>query len=746
LCAIVLTCQKLSAGVLDNRDFIISQDYSHSEQNNPAVAAGSNGKFAVVWVDHRNNQADIYCRLYDSGVVEVGGNFPLNDDDAGAWQFEPDLDSDRYGNYFAVWRDYRNSVYPFDPDIFYQCLDSAGFVGANINISVETPDSSHQSPAIAVSEWGKKLISWTDLRHYNWDLFLQMVDTDGNFVDSNLQVNDDDAAAPQHEPDLAVSISGWFVIVWYDNRMGQDDIYIQKFDSSGIPVGGNVRVNDDGTSSKQKFPCVAIGGDDVVTIAWVDWRNGEYPDNPDIFGQRLDSDFNRLGGNFLINTDGYQTAQRNPEVAADRQGNACVVWSDSMSMDWNVRGQLFDNAGSRNGSIFTVNLDTEGRQLNPDLDMDGRNLYFVWADDRNGNYDIYGRVYQYSDPSLVATPAGIDITKEVSDPDPAPIKTILTYAGIGEINYRLDNALSWLTLSKSSGTTPDSFNISINSSDLDLGIHLGQVYLINDEVNDTVGSIPVVLTITEPVVNIDSVVIFPAQGEQGGSLQSPFYLHNVNTIYSGTLHFDYDKAMIQVDSVGQPIGPSIIDNRIVAVDTAGGYFTVTIPVNPEKAGIGAGDYHLGDIYLTANDSLTGITLIEASSNVDSFYLTLGDSSHSIPTLDCGDIEISIPLSADDGEENALPCYFYLEQNYPNPFNGATAISFGLKRSGSVRLEVFNILGQLVDTPVDQYLSAGRHETSWNGRDTNGREMATGIYFYRLSTSEFNAVKKLVYLK
>ncbi len=931
-----------AAGVLDKRDFLISQDYSYSEQNSPSIAVGQNEKFAVVWADYRYGQGDLYCRLYDSGAVEVGDNFILNDDDVSAWQLDPDLSSDRNGNYFVVWIDYRNSAYPFDPDIYFQSLDSAGFDGVNRNITIETPDSSHQSPAIGVTDWGKKIIAWTDLRHFNWDLFIQIVDTGDALIGINTQINDDNSGAPQHEPDLAVSREGWFVAVWYDSRSGHDDVFIQKFDSSGTPMGGNIRVNDDGTTSKQKFPSVAIGGNDVIFIVWLDWCNGNYPDNPDVYGQRLDSNFNRLGGNIIINTDGAQRAQRDPKVAADRLGYACVVWSDSTALDWNIKGQLFSSSGATQGGNFAVNLDTEGKQLNSDLAMDGHNLYFVWADDRNGDYDIYGRLYQYNDPSLVASPAQVEFTRDRDDPDPAAVGVNLTNAGFDEISYRLEADRGWITLSKSSGMTPDSFTVSVSSALMDHGIYQGTVWLVNDLLGDTVGYLPVTLTINGPIIDLvpdslnfralieigppddqtaiinnvgtgtldfmltpsaswltldkatgsdgeniqvgcdissltagnyegyiitndtgavngpgtlfvsldlqenmpwlgalpdmisieldygdsssgdiqvvnlgsatidwtaassaawltllsnsgqdndridyaveasslapgryvdsivitdsqafnnplpvpfellinstDTVEIVPAQSELGGSIQAPIYLNNTNSFSDGVLRFHYDKSLLTVDSLGAPVGPEVIENRLMAIDTGGGSFTVTIPYSPEKISFGAGHYHLGDIYATANDTLTGTAQILADESADSFYLDLDNGPIIRPAQKGGEVEISIASAVDDFDPDIMPSVFYLEQNSPNPFNGVTSISFSLKRSGSVRLVIFNILGQQVDVLADGYLTAGRHQTSWDGRDSDGRDMATGIYFYRLSTADVSAVKKLVYLK
>lgn len=99
--------------------------------------------------------------------------------------------------------------------------------------------------------------------------------------------------------------------------------------------------------------------------------------------------------------------------------------------------------------------------------------------------------------------------------------------------------------------------------------------------------------------------------------------------------------------------------------------------------------------------------------------------------------------ADNG---ALPTFFALHQNAPNPFNPDTDIKFSLPRPGHVRLDVFNITGQIVTTLAASHFDAGEHTVTWNGTDSDGHAVASGIYFYRIQTDEFTDSKKMVLLK
>jgi hypothetical protein len=106
----------------------------------------------------------------------------------------------------------------------------------------------------------------------------------------------------------------------------------------------------------------------------------------------------------------------------------------------------------------------------------------------------------------------------------------------------------------------------------------------------------------------------------------------------------------------------------------------------------------------------------------------------------------------EGESPSLPSAFELDQNYPNPFNPSTTIRFTIPsaQSGSASisatLRVFNILGEVVKTLVDEPLAPGTYEKVWDGRDGQGNSVASGIYFYKLKAGNFTDTKKMVMMK
>ncbi|MEA1912552.1 MAG: T9SS type A sorting domain-containing protein [candidate division WOR-3 bacterium] len=93
-----------------------------------------------------------------------------------------------------------------------------------------------------------------------------------------------------------------------------------------------------------------------------------------------------------------------------------------------------------------------------------------------------------------------------------------------------------------------------------------------------------------------------------------------------------------------------------------------------------------------------------------------------------------------------PRKFYLKQNSPNPFNRVTQIEFGIPKDSKVRLDIFNVVGQRVNTLLNKSLDPGYYPVKWNGKDAYGEEVKSGIYFYRLKTEEKTLTKKMVFIR
>ena len=113
-----------------------------------------------------------------------------------------------------------------------------------------------------------------------------------------------------------------------------------------------------------------------------------------------------------------------------------------------------------------------------------------------------------------------------------------------------------------------------------------------------------------------------------------------------------------------------------------------------------------------------------------------------------DSPVVVETNALSLDENlTIPTQFALHQNYPNPFNPSTQISFDIPEGSElVSLNIYNILGKKVSTLLNNVVNPGKHKIEWNAKDNEGNPVASGIYFYELSSSSFTARKKMLLIR
>ncbi|HCN24370.1 MAG TPA: hypothetical protein DIS65_03250, partial [Candidatus Marinimicrobia bacterium] len=93
-----------------------------------------------------------------------------------------------------------------------------------------------------------------------------------------------------------------------------------------------------------------------------------------------------------------------------------------------------------------------------------------------------------------------------------------------------------------------------------------------------------------------------------------------------------------------------------------------------------------------------------------------------------------------------PTHYSLSQNYPNPFNPVTTITYELPQESYISLEVYNMKGQQVTSLASKGQKAGKYTVQWDGTDLYGNKVSSGIYLYKLETSDFTNIRKMVLMK
>ncbi len=136
----------------------------------------------------------------------------------------------------------------------------------------------------------------------------------------------------------------------------------------------------------------------------------------------------------------------------------------------------------------------------------------------------------------------------------------------------------------------------------------------------------------------------------------------------------------------------------------------------------------------------GYTLKGTDNSVRSAVLYVQDMVHDLY------FDASAFVNVEDEWRDQTISGFRLEQNYPDPFNPMTSFEFVIPRSSLVTVDVYNVLGQRVRQLLADHLERGRRTITWDGRDDEGKDLASGIYLYRLQAGNFTQTRKMVLLK
>lgn len=194
------------------------------------------------------------------------------------------------------------------------------------------------------------------------------------------------------------------------------------------------------------------------------------------------------------------------------------------------------------------------------------------------------------------------------------------------------------------------------------------------------------------------------------------------------------------------VGPLEAGNRRVTGTNAPPDATIDIyaVAAPDASGAGEGSAWLGagyadaagtfDFYVTT-DLVSPLTVTAVATDSEN------NSSAFAQNITEGDVTgIDGPIAG------LVPYGFELSQNYPNPFNATTVISFNTPAAQRTSLEIYDVLGRRVATLLDRPLSPGSYSIDWNGQTADGSTVASGTYFYRLSSGGRTETRKMLLLK
>ncbi len=453
-------------------------------------------------------------------------------------------------------------------------------------------------------------------------------------------------------------------------------------------------------TSNNNAHCVASSGDSVYVV-WRDLRNG----NQEIYFKRSTNRGSSWGADTRLTNNTANSIDPSVSISGSV---VHVVWIDRRDANDEVYYQSSTDGGTSWGSSTRL-TSNPAISVFASVAVSGSTVHVVWQDDRNGNYEIY---YKRS------TDGGISWGTDTRLTD----NTALSASACVSVSG-LDVHVTW-TDERAGSTNPEIYY----KRSADGGATGGaDTRLTNNSAFSTSASSAVSGSVVHVVwsdLRDGTNEIYYKRSSNGGSGWGgdTRLTFNGGSSYSASLSVS-----------GAAVHMTWIDDR-------DGNFEVYYNASTD-GGISWGQ----DLRLTTNSALSNFSSVSASGSA--VHVVWRDERDGNPEIyyNRNPTGNSTGIEKTDSE---MPQEFSLEQNYPNPFNPSTRIRFsvpsGSGRGGEseiVSLKVFDVLGREVTTLVNENLSAGSYETTFDATS-----LASGVYIYRLTSGNRSLSRKLLITK
>jgi hypothetical protein len=397
-------------------------------QDRPRVASDAAGDSVVVWESdgQDGDGLGIFAQRFNSAGVPQGNEFQVNTTTAGT-QESPAVAMDASGNFVVAW----DGNGPGDSQgIFAQRYSSTGVAqGGEFRVNSTAADL-QLAPAVAADALGNFVVTWETFDSTTgWNINGRRFFADGTPV-GEFPINTT-KGGDQTANAVAMTGAGSFVVVWESDQLSSADVFLQRYNASGMPVGTESRVNAS-TTGDQVMPRVAIAANGTFTVVW----DGPDGDGEGVFARRFTAQGGAPGGEGRVNFTRTKD-QTNADVTMDAAGNFLVVWDGNGPGDRDgVFAQRFSATGVRQGGEVLTNAATLGSQEAPAAAMNAvGDALVVWAGRGPGDLQgVFAALYllprvSVSDASVTEGDSGSqDLTFTVTLDQPGAWPTTVNWA------------------------------------------------------------------------------------------------------------------------------------------------------------------------------------------------------------------------------------------------------------------------------------------------------------------------------
>jgi len=730
-----------------------------ASQPTHVITPDGEGGVIIAWADYRNGNYDIYAQRLDSEGVPFWTTDGVPVVTQGSSQNYPEIVTDWDQGAIIAWSDMREGT----SEIFIQRINGSGsplWTADGINVVTTLSDKTGHD--LASDGLGGVYIVWADNRYADWHIYSMRISSSGFRQWTSGGYGMCTMSDTQFDPVAVSDGYGGVIAAWEDRRSGMNyDIYAQRVNASGsvlwTPHGTPVCTE----SHSQYDPMLIADGEAGALIAWHDSRAGT--GNIDIYAQRIDHAETPLWTTDGINASHSPEHVTYIEMISDDAGGAIFSWQAyRYSASYGVLAQRIDSNGSLlwgfNGELVS---DAIGEQMDASLTTDGQNgAIIAWSDTRTQHYDIYAQRIERN--GYWGYPAPM-ITGIRDIPGDQGGQLNLAFAA-SRLDVYPENSINYYTVWQAIDETAAISMLESGAVKFEETINTRNTEpdaagaLMFDEKPDR-----------SPVIRLGTLA-----GE-------PYYWYQVAYVYDSD-YIDHYAVIVPTlfDSTGvsderhyfQVIAHESDPTKFWISPVDSGYSVDNLAPTAPLGLAGEQSYTPEGLELTwdpnIESDLVGYKIYRGTSSgftpgAGNFVTSTPDTMtldgdwsweagywYKVSAIDIHGNESLFAVIGPDmvtgDDPMPVPDATFLSQNYPNPFNPITTIGFGIREQGFISLRIYDAAGRLVATLIDESRPAGRYTAEWNGRGTDGRAVSSGVYFYRLTTQEFEETKKMILLR